>query len=299
MPTNQMGTLRHGRAGGALPGVTGRGKQGPGVHASCSTHRLGARERPRTHRNPVPGHLTTPSLPRSGHVAGSAMIPWQGCPAGKHRVWSFLRGTGCLEVSFKEVGEVLPITATAPPPLWGLGHSLGWGYAGSSAEPPGFASEDVRPEGEILASEVRRTGSWPLLRPEPLRGPQAGHRPSLALGLPICATWWITARMQWGVARERERERDPVGILTPASLGLSFLLSDMGSPHRLGRRKGAIACKTEQGRAVAWLLELTGTVVTPPDVPTAGSFLLTPPDGRDPSLVTCQPLLGQMHSLLG
>lgn len=53
------------------------------------------------------------------------MIPWQGCPAGKHRVWSFLRGTGCLEVSFKEVGEVLPITATAPPsgagPFLGLG----------------------------------------------------------------------------------------------------------------------------------------------------------------------------------
>lgn len=36
-----------------------------------------------------------------------------------------------------------------------------------------------------------------------------------------------------------------------------------------------------------------------PDMPTAGDFILTPADSGDPSLVTCQPLLVQMQSLLG
>lgn len=112
VPMSQMGTLRHGRAEGALPGVVGRGKWGSGVHASCSTHLLGASQRPGTHRSPAQGCLTTPSVPRSGHVAGPARIHWHGCPAGKHWVWSFLLGTGCLEISFKEVGEALPITDT-------------------------------------------------------------------------------------------------------------------------------------------------------------------------------------------
>lgn len=200
-PMNQMGTLRHRRAEGALPGVAGRGQRGPGVRTSYSTHVLGA-----SHRSPARGHLTTPSLPRSRHVAGPARIHWPVCPAGKHRVWSFLLGTGCPETSFKEVGKVLPITATP----------LGWAIP--------WASEDVRSGGEILGSEVRRTGSRALLCPEQLRGPQAGDRPSPALGLPIRAMGRITARTRWGVAGVR----GPVGVLTPASLGLGFLLGDTG-----------------------------------------------------------------------
>lgn len=146
----------------------------------------------------------------------------------------------------------------------GLGHSLGRGYSGGSVEPPGFASEDVRSEREIPGSEVRRTGSRPLLCSEQLRGPQAGHQPSLALGLPICAMGRVTACLQLVVARAR----GPVGILTPASLGLSFLLCDMGEQQGLlvgsgGGKEPLHANCWEQGWVVAWLPGLPGTVVMP------------------------------------
>lgn len=47
---------------------------------------------------------------------------WHLCPAGERWVWPFLLGTGCLEVSFKEVSKALLITATPAGPrtlLWG------------------------------------------------------------------------------------------------------------------------------------------------------------------------------------
>ena len=111
---------------------------------------------------------------------------WHQYLAGKYWVWPFLLGTGCLEISLKEVGKALLITAALRPSQASVMDQLCvLGYAGGSTECFGFAREDIWLRGESLRSRSEGLSPGPH---SALRSPRtlAGCSPSLALTLPVC-----------------------------------------------------------------------------------------------------------------